>query len=65
LATIITLCFLSWPVWFGVPGVTTVLIVIAVLISRTRSYRTLADARRRYAREFPSYVLQLSAGSAN
>lgn len=59
LCTVITLFFVSWPVWFAISGATGLLLIAAIGISKTSAYRAMVQANDEFVQEFPTYVVVL------
>lgn len=59
IASFITMLATPWKIWLPIVSVTALLIASAVGITRTRSYRQLAQARSEFSAAYPSYVVRL------
>lgn len=64
LATAVSLFFLPAAPWLLVAGTTLALIGLAVALSKTAAYKSVAAAQKEHERMFPAYVVHLETAAA-
>lgn len=59
-ASLVGLFVMSWTIWYVVMASTILAGLAAVVMSRTETYKAVANAQREFEQLYPSYVVELS-----